>query len=321
MSDDLARLAADVRQVFLVPAEFSEVSRPLSSVVEALPESLRSTGLAFEDSLRSVLRTLSIPFQYTVAQVESLHHQRFVMAERIRALPLPGEDETQEERNARAQRAIETARTKYSQFAAGDGREVIPGEVLSRLAEIKDNTESLAAARELMRQGVVLVWSAFEVLARDLFVEVLNRQPARVETLLASPANRKRFGIEKLDWGTLASFGFDISRNLGTILAERADLDDMRAIKDAYGAMFNTNGEASSSLADPRLWLLFQRRCLIVHRRGIVDQQYLEKTGEALAVGSQLWPAPKDIEAYLEAVLAAGTKLLSTVDTGLCTDG
>ena len=63
-----------------------------------------------------------------------------------------------------------------------------------------------------------------------------------------------------------------------------------------------------------RLWLLFQRRNLIVHRRGIVDHQYNEKTGETLSLGSQLWPAPYDVENYLEAAAISGAHMLSEVN-------
>lgn len=314
MGDDLPQLANDVRQVFLIAPNFSVIAEPLITAAARLSTSYKPIALAFQDNLRSVLRTLSIPFQYTFAQVQSLHHQRFLIAARIRALKDNDEDDTEDGKAKRERHASETAHVKFQEFAVGDGRDAMPREVLYRLASIKEDPDSLAAARELTRQGVVLVWGAFEVLARDLFTELLNRHPARVEALLANPSNRKRFGIEKLDWGTLSSFGFDLSKNLGTVLAQRADLDDIPTIKDAYGALFPEVSDLAWKLADRRLWLLFQRRNLIVHRRGMVDQQYNEKTGETLRLGDQLWPTPEDVEAYFEAVTVAGAAMLTEVN-------
>jgi hypothetical protein len=314
MHDDLAGLAADVRQVFLVPPEFAAVAKPVVEVAARLSDTYKPIALAFQDNLLSVLRTLSIPFQYTFAQVQSLHHQRFLMAERIRALNFEDERDTENDRELRERQASDAAHGKLKAFAEGDGRSIMPREVLERLASVKADPESLTAGRELTRQGVVLVWGAFEVLARDVFVEFLNRQPARVETLLSNPSNRKRFGIEKLDWGTLSNFGFDLSKNVGNVLAERTDLDDVPTIKDAFGALFPTASELATKLANRQLWVLFQRRNLIVHRRGIVDRQYNEKTGESLPLGSQLWPTPADVEAYLDASVQAGAAILVEVN-------
>jgi hypothetical protein len=313
MKDDLPQLAKEVRDVFLVPPEFSVLAEPVVSITEALHPTHKAIALAFLDNLHSVVRTLSIPFQYTYAQVQSLHHQRFVLAERIRAQKLPGEPDSAEDQASRNRLAAKKAQDGFNQFAETDGRKIMPREVLERLASLKDDPEGLTAARELTRQGVTLVWGAFEVLARDLFVELLNRFPGRAEMLLSNPSNRKRFGIDKLDWATLSSYGFDLSQNVGTLLAQRADLDDVPTIKDAYGALFPEAGALIEKLADRRLWVLFQKRNLIVHRRGIVDQQYKDKTGEEIPLGSQLWVAPIEVESFLSATVITGSELIKQV--------
>jgi hypothetical protein len=66
-------------------------------------------------------------------------------------------------------------------------------------------------------------------------------------------------------------------------------------------------------LSDHELWLLAQRRHLIVHRRGIVDNRYLESTGEKLVPGSQISISPSDIERGLDIVCSAGIELLKSV--------
>lgn len=306
MTEAPPNIANVVRTVFLVPHDFSESAKPLTDRAPSLPDGLRQIALAFFDSLHGVIRTLSIPFQYTYSQVYSLHWQRFLMAERIRARGIENEEE-------REPAALKIAKERFAEYLQGEGREVVVDDVLARLKELQDEPESLAAARELTRQGVVLVWSAVEVLARDSFVFLLNRRPILAEQLLAEQANRKRFSVDRIDWQTLAAYGYDLSENLGTFLISKADLASVPAIRDAYGALFPTATELGRKLADRRLWDLCQKRNLIVHRRGIVDQQYLANTGDTLSLGADLWIRPSEVEDLLEAGLHIGTEIISEV--------
>lgn len=152
MKDGLPQLAKEVRDVFLVPPEFSVLAEPVISMSEALPLMHMAIALAFLDNLHSVVRTLSIPFQYTFAQVQSLHHQRFVLAERIRALKLPGDPDSEEDQENRNRLAAKKAQDSFKQFAESDGREIMPREGMERLASLKEDPEGLTAARELTRQ-------------------------------------------------------------------------------------------------------------------------------------------------------------------------
>lgn len=306
MSEAPNNLVKTVRDVFLVPANFTDAAAGLITRLERLPSRRKVIAQAFVESLHGVVQTLSIPYKYTYSQVHSLHWQRISMAERIRALQLDNEDEREDAARIAAQK-------KFREFLAGENGDRIANEVLDRLAILSEEDDSLAAARELTRQGVVLVWSAFEVFSRDLFVELLNVEPGWIDRLLANPASRKRFTVEKVDWQTLTSFGFDLSSSLGTFLAQRTDLDDIQTIRDAYGALFPNAIEVNRRLADPLLWLLFQKRNLIVHRRGIVDQHYLEKTGDGLSLGASMWVAPSDVECVLKAVISAGEEIVNEV--------
>jgi len=301
-----SNIADVVRTVFLVPHDFSEIAKPLTDLAPSLPDGLRQIALAFFDSLHGVVRTLSIPFHYTYSEVHSLHWQRFHLAERIRARGIEKEEE-------REPTALKIAKEKFAEYLRGAGREALVDDVLARLRALQEEPEPLAAARELTRQGIVLVWSAVEVLARDAFVFLLNRRPVLAEQLLEQQANRKRFSVDRVDWQTLAAYGYDLSENLGTLLISKADLTNVPAIRDAYGALFPRATELGRKLADRRLWDLCQKRNLIVHRRGIVDQQYLANTGDTLPLRADLWVSPSEVEDLLEAGLHIGTEIISEV--------
>ena len=306
MTNISSNIANIVREVFLIPRDFAETAKPLSDLAPILPEGLREISLALLDSLHGVIRTLSIPFNYTYSEIHSLHWQRFLMAERIRALKIEKESERESD-------ALKIAREKFAEYLKGEGIVSIPDSVLDRLNALKNEPESLAAARELTRQGVVLVWSAVEVLARDCFIYLLNRHPELAERLLSEQANRKWFSVERIDWQTLASYGYDLSQNLGTFLISKADLTNVPAIRNAYGALFPAATDLGRKLGDRQLWTLCQKRNLIVHRRGIVDQQYITNTGDILPIGADLWVSPQEVEDMLDAVLQMGTELIKEV--------
>ena len=133
----------------------------------ARPVELQTTAEAFAENLQGVIRTLSIPFQYTYSQVHSLHWQRAFLAERIRAGGTADDAEQAEVDRQNASR-------KFQEYLQGEGGKVLADEVVERLLHLQSERESLAAARELTRQGVVLTWSAIEVIARDTFVYLLT---------------------------------------------------------------------------------------------------------------------------------------------------
>jgi hypothetical protein len=59
-------------------------------------------------------------------------------------------------------------------------------------------------------------------------------------------------------------------------------------IKDMLGALFPRHEGLQARLSDRALWLLFQRRHLIAHRRGEIDRSYLDLTADSFKVADRL---------------------------------
>ena len=295
--------------VFLVPGDYSAHEEPLRAIAADAPKELQVIITAFLDSLKGVIRTLSIPFQYTFSQIHSLHWQRIYMAERIRARSRSdsAEDDTEEVQ------ALSNAKQKFDEYLKGDGRQPMADDVVERLLWLKEDPDSLSAARQLTRQGVVLAWSALEVLSRDAFVYLLNRRPHLVEVLLSDNTSKKYFSAERVDWPTLAAYGYNLSSNVGTYLSTKTEIKNVPAIKAVYLALFPNNQQLRSSLSDRRIWELSQRRHLLVHSGGIVDQAYREATGSDLPVGASIVVSPQEIESILEATYLVGTEIVREV--------
>ena len=266
-----------------------------------------SIAIAFVDNLRGIQSTLSLPYQLIFAEVNNLHWQRFQLAARIRILPLPGDPAPTVEDEVAADHA---GRKKFEEFVAGPGNQIIVDEVVARLNALHTDPHTSAAGRELGFQGIVLLWSAFEVLARDLFVAIINLRPELSVTLNAHSDSKKRFSLDRFDLATLDKFSYDLSRNMGTILAQKADLDDIHSIRDVFCIIFDDSSELAEALRADELWFLFQKRNLIVHRRGIVDDHYRVRMPGALLPGSVLTVKPSEVELFLAKVLTAGQQLL-----------
>src|SRR5262249_20728497 len=250
-----------------------------------------------------------MPFALASASVEQSHFQRIHIAERIRARSLdeaavqPGEDlEAERERVAHSK-----ARGRMREFVESDeGRNALIRDTCGfLLATLKRGLEQ--AAQELIQQGLVLVWSAFEVFCRDAFETMLNKEPHNVRALIDDPTTRKRFEAQRLPLDTLVQYGFNLSARLGSVLVAQQDFSDLPTIKVVFGVLLPGNTEVTQVLAQRDLWSLYQRRHLIVHRRGVVDQAYVDSTGEALALGTRLVISPQGFETALNVVASTGT--------------
>jgi hypothetical protein len=318
IDDKLKAQIRDMRAHFLVPAQPDEVCAELDAAAVPLSPEYQRIANNFRHSLASTLSTVSMPFALAYTSAYRSHFQRIHMAERIRALPLdedapqPGEDlgAVQEREALRDREAFTKADIRMDEFVESeDGKNALSRDTCEfLLTSLKHGLEP--ATQELIQQGLVLLWSAFEVFCRDTFETLLNGNPAKVQALINHPSTRKRFEAERLPLDTLLQHGFDLSARLGTVLVSQQDFTDLRAIKAVFAVLFPGGTDLNSALARRELWTLYQRRHLVVHRRAVIDQAYLDATGETSPIGTRLVVKPQAFEAALGVVVSAGTELV-----------
>jgi hypothetical protein len=267
----------------------------------------------FDHNLHALLATVSIPATFAIASAYQSHWQRIHTAERIRSLSPTDELEGKNE-DERRQIALERARTRMNSFAGSkEGQQRIAEDACHQLVNALEETEVKLASQELLRQGLVLLWGAFEVLSRDLFITYLNSNPSKVSMLSTNPETRTKFELKALKLDLIAEYGFNLSPHMGDILESSNDLSDLATIKSIYKVLFPSNSQLREALDDYNLWLLNHRRHLIVHHRGIVDSKYIQNIGDTVKVGDILKTPPEDLEKYLSVVLKAGQRLLLAV--------
>jgi hypothetical protein len=206
--------------------------------------------------------------------------------------------------------ARKRALNAFESELAGDGAKILANQTNEFLLSGLQNQNSKLASQELLRQALVMVWGAFEVLCRDIFIGHLNTNPQEAQRLATDSDTRKTYQTKSIDLDVLSVYGYDISKNLGDVFANVYDLSSLGAIKQTFSVLFPANSDLHDRLRNQKFWVFHQRRHLIVHRRAVVDQQYLEKTGEKIQIGQQLTPTPAEIEEYIMLVCEAALALV-----------
>jgi hypothetical protein len=313
---DRTDLVNRVTERFLIALGPGELYPELDVARDSLPAKYSDIAEAFSNNLAGVLSTVGMPFNLASAATEGSHLQRIFTAESIRALKV-GIDSQEEAATpeVRHKAAFERASKRMLEFlSSGDGQDTIAIDVCRFLLRSLKTPAMVDAALELLLQGEVLTWSALEILARDLFETIVNSDPNRIKAILQDPVASKRLPA-KFTLEELASFGFNISASLGSILSSRQDFSDLGTIRAVLLPTLDADSAVRTALADRRLWVLCQRRHLIVHRRGVIDARYAEATGDTSPFGTRLSVTPEELESHIQAVGVAGAAMLTAAGT------
>ncbi|HKH99349.1 MAG TPA: hypothetical protein VJ999_09595 [Candidatus Sulfotelmatobacter sp.] len=170
------------------------------------------------------------------------------------------------------------------------------------------------AADQVLRQCTVLAWSAFEVLASDLFLLLVNENP-KLSGLLFRDERTKKLYQSKEFVAALEEYEYDLSRSRGDVLLRQSRMDDLNTIRSTYAVLFGDRDSLRDALGGDRLWRLYKTRNLIVHRAAVVDELFLKTTGLSTALGSRLKITPRELQESILLVGHVGKELLSAIST------
>ena len=308
------RAREHVRAHFFSYSESEVVTllKDLRETAESVGPRLRQVAGAFEKNLLAVLVTAAMP--HHIVWTSAAHHyfEKILIAEKIRTMPLPGEEAAEPEGQTTSE-AFEVAKQKLlHDLKAPRETSVVKRQVIAELAHLLEDEDVASAASELLRQSDVLVWGALEVLINDLFIVLMNSKPELTGRLLRDERTPKRFQL-KDTMPMLERFSYDLSHHMGDVLAEHFKIDDVQAMRDVFDVLLDEPKALRDLLLQDVLWRLFQRRNLILHRRGIVDSLYLSNTGDTLPLGSEIVVTPDQLRKDFQFVRDVGIELLRAV--------
>jgi hypothetical protein len=311
----------------------------IDAAIDIAPEPLAAVARVFKQNIEAADTVLNLPREVVHASLQLSMITMLHAAERIRRLKVPEDSESSaitsqsdshEELSVKIPEggdqtlgdddpeALKAALAKFNEEIERPGamdalreraRQTLRN--YQRLRPVQDG------ARELRHQGCVMLWVALEVLARDLFVCTLNARPELSLALLKDETSKRLFDVKSIGINDIINNGFNLADKMGALLIERHPIDTIPAMKAAYYTIQPNNNLLRSTLESRDLWLLFQRRHLIVHRRGVVDKEYLDSTGETLPLGIRLEIAVNEIARYFMAVRDAGLQMINTATAAL----
>jgi hypothetical protein len=284
--DSSIRVRAGIvtRQFLLGPPESLKVR--LSTIRAGTKDYLGDAANTFVSNLESAVTTACLPFTFAYGTARQLRYQAIQSAERIRQLHAEYShlDDATREANAAAK--------AYEQFKAEmakkEVRNAIVEATIAFLHAYSKFEEMTETAQELLRQVLVMVWGAFEVLVGDVVRAAVNRDPLLAETLLSADKTKRYFSNRAVTVQALAKHQFNVARTMGDVIFADIHFDGLPMIRDVLGALFDESKDLHRQLADNTLWLLWQRRHLIVHKRGVIDAAYLARTSDNPPIGSKL---------------------------------
>jgi len=119
---------------------------------------------------------------------------------------------------------------------------------------------------------VIEAWTLFESLSEDLWEAALNFHP----TVLGNLKGKARFTFDDLQRN-----GFDVRNKMGTILKRQKDVGfrTLWDIRDSYSLAFSVQAAPIEAVLDDKtLKYAAAVRNLLIHKRGVIDQEFCNQT-------------------------------------------
>ena len=277
---------------------------------------LRPIAAVFARNVDELLTLLSLPLILLTVGASSGHSLVFFTQALVRTKNV---DKWHESEEARAE--VEAEARRLAEAARDDPKFRPVDEAKAQLTYLIEHHDLEGPARALLYAACSSAWSSLECAAKDAWIAALNSRPFQ----LAQPALTKLPDEPAIDGltgkqvsvGLLARHGFDLRNSLGTLLSPKFDFTSVSGIRTAYEAAFGRSSELNKLLSVPELSHLEATRHLVVHRAGLVDEEYIRRTGDSVAIGAQLPLAGARVSELANAAVTAGARLLQIVDTWL----
>lgn len=279
---------------------------------------LQPIATVFARNFDELLSLLALPLVLLAVGAANTHNLVFFMQALTKTRNVMKWDESEEARaevEAEVKRLAEAARCDpESEFHPVKEAKV-------QLTGLLEDHRLEGPARALLYAGCSSAWSYLECAAKDSWIAALNSRPFQLGQLALAklPNEPVMDGLtgKQVSIGLLARHGFDLRNSLGTLLSPKFDFTSVSGIRRAYEAAFGASPELTTLLSVHELSYLEATRHLIVHRGGLVDQEYICRTGDSVTLDTQLPLTGRRLSELANAAVTAGVGLLQFIDAWL----
>jgi hypothetical protein len=276
--------------------------------------SIRPAALVFSRNLATANEMLLLPLIVSADNAHKIEFAPYILSAR---LPFVGRFADPDAADA-LQKAETTAHETFHQDVDLDK---ILGTAINNFERLRQRWTFESSLRSLLLSGISAVWTAFECLAIDMWVAVLNEKlfPFGRDALSAVSPSEAELGIsgKQVSVGLLGKYGFDLRDKMGSVLRAKFDFTGVGGIKKAYSAAFGRADTLSSILGSQKLAELEATRHLIVHRAAVVDEDYKSRVDSSLSIGAPLPLSGITAAALIAAGIQSGCDLIAFVDDAI----
>jgi hypothetical protein len=152
------------------------------------------------------------------------------------------------------------------------------------------------------------IWTAFETLAKDVWLTAVNTKPATL-----GPKITQAIPVKKLQ-----KFQYDLRGHMGELLADEFRFDSLKNLNQAYQAIFNGEPEILAVFSDAGLNNASRVRNCVVHDAGKAANNFAKsmtgKPWEAVKDGELLPLDGDNVSVLAGSMVACGNSLIKLVD-------
>jgi hypothetical protein len=177
-------------------------------------------------------------------------------------------------------------------------------------------------------------WTAFESLAGDMWVEVVNQRPSKLAQMVIKAQNSRidsETGADAADLQqaktipliNLQKYGYDLRDKMGTLLRDmkKVNFDNLRDIKLAYKTAFPNQAEKIFSKYTS-MPITEAIRNLYAHKGGVIDARFLKRVAKESAFsgfeqGDPIALTGTLVRSHIDAVARCSIDLAGFVDDWL----
>jgi hypothetical protein len=307
--------AKDLIDKYFIGTDINKYFAELDELIRGLPIDYKTIADSFKHNITAVMSTTGVPVAIVASIISNYRvHDLFRRHGMNQIIEGKVEDAKNIDDKQKSEwYKIATKLHEEEMASQGEAFHHITDNINDFLLSILKDRQFEIAAGELILQGVVLTWGAFEVLSRDIFITYLNRNPDKAKGLMTDENTKRLFVRKSIDIELLHNYSYDISNSMGEVLCEMHEISSITTIRNVYKSLFPASKDLIQKLMDSNLWLLSQQRHLIVHQRGVVDKIFIDNTNLDLPIGSTIRVTPDELETFLSIVRDTGCEIIKAV--------
>lgn len=263
---------------------------------------------SFSANIKTLIDTIRIPYELSISKTKLDLYKNIITKERILNTPLVTETNVDEKKHN--DRITHLATKKFFEtIEKKETKEWAKTQIESFLIDCYESSKDLQIAiSESLNLACINTWACFEVFCRDFCQLAINKKPDLIDVIRKNSILKDKFNTKNISIEILKEYNYNISNNLGEILIPENDFSNLSILKETLCCIVKDK-QLNKLLNSPDLYYLNQKRHLLVHKKGIIDDYFIKNTIHQGNLGSKLSIKPEDLKNDLRLIIDIAIEL------------